>query len=139
LTARWKLQTAAGIDLSPSMHWPGPVVSEEVENDSGPVMVTVQYRIEPPHRDAFLRAMEKVAAERRRDGAFAWDVFQDTADPTRFVETFFFESWLEHLRQHQRVTNADRIVEEQLRQYSSAPPAVTHFVAARPEDDERPR
>jgi quinol monooxygenase YgiN len=102
-------------------------------------MVTVQYRIEPPHRDAFLRAMEKVAAERRRDGAFAWDVFQDTADPTRFVETFFFESWLEHLRQHQRVTNADRIVEEQLRQYSSAPPAVTHFVAARPEDDERPR
>jgi MFS family permease len=136
LTARWKLQTAAGIDLSPSMHWPAPVVSEALENDSGPVMVTVEYRVEPPDRDAFLRAIEKVAAERRRDGAYAWEMFQDTADPTRFVETFFFESWLEHLRQHERVTNADRMLEDHVRKYSQAAPVVTHFVAARPNGDE---
>ena len=29
---RWKLQTAAGIDLTPSMHWPAPV-THEVEDD----------------------------------------------------------------------------------------------------------
>lgn len=136
LTARWKLQTAAGIDLSPSMHWPAPVVSQALENDSGPVMVTVEYRVEPPDRDAFLRAIEKVAAERRRDGAYAWEMFQDTADPTHFVETFFFESWLEHLRQHERVTNADRLLENHVRKYSQAAPVVTHFVAARPDNDE---
>ncbi len=47
LTWRWKLQTGAGIDLTPSMHWPAPVVSHEIEHDRGPVLVTVEYRIDP--------------------------------------------------------------------------------------------
>ena len=44
LTWRWKLQTGAAADLTPSMHWPAPVVSSEVEADRGPVLVTVEYR-----------------------------------------------------------------------------------------------
>ena len=40
LTWRWKLQTGAESDLSPSMHWPTPIVTQEVEGDKGPVMVT---------------------------------------------------------------------------------------------------
>ena len=28
LTQRWKLQTGAGLDLSPSMHWPEPIVTD---------------------------------------------------------------------------------------------------------------
>jgi hypothetical protein len=28
------------------------------------------------------------------------------------VETFLVESWLEHLRQHDRVTNSDRLLQE---------------------------
>ena len=35
LTWRWKLQTAAGIDLSPSMHWRTPVVAKQIEQQSG--------------------------------------------------------------------------------------------------------
>src|SRR5262249_51672583 len=33
LTWRWKLRTGAGIDLTPSMHWPAPVVTHEVEQE----------------------------------------------------------------------------------------------------------
>jgi MFS family permease len=44
LTWRWKLQTAIGIDLTPSMHWLTPVARQKVENDAGPVLVTVEYR-----------------------------------------------------------------------------------------------
>ena len=51
LTSRWKLQTAAGIDLTPSMHWPTPVISHEVEHDQGPVLVTVEYQIDPANRE----------------------------------------------------------------------------------------
>jgi MFS family permease len=130
LTAHWKLQTAAGLDLTPSMHWPEPVVVENVENDAGPVMVTVEYRIDPKHREEFLNAIEKQAHERKRDGAYAWGIFQDTADAGRFVETFFLESWIEHLRQHQRVTNADRVLEQRLMGLLLEPSRVTHLIAA---------
>ena len=37
-----------------------------------------------------------------------WELFTDTEDPEHIVECFMVESWLEHLRQHERVTVADR-------------------------------
>jgi hypothetical protein len=44
------------------------------------------------------------------------------------LETFFVESWLEHLRQHQRVTKADRKLEDQVRRYAQGVPVVTHLI-----------
>jgi MFS family permease/quinol monooxygenase YgiN len=132
LSRRWKLQTAAGIDLTPSMSWPAPIVSGRVENDQGPVMITVEYRINPSDREAFLTALEKLSHERRRDGAYAWGVFEDTAEHNRFIETFLVESWLEHLRQHERVTNADRMLQDQIHRLVQGTPKITHLVAAEP-------
>jgi hypothetical protein len=86
--SRWKLQTGKGIDLTPSMHWPEPVVMKSVAHDAGPVMVTVEYRIDAKDRDRFLTALDAIAAERRRDGAYAWDVVQDMADATLLIQTF---------------------------------------------------
>jgi MFS family permease/quinol monooxygenase YgiN len=134
LTWRWKLQTGAGLDLTPSMHWPAPVVADEVEQDRGPVLVTVEYRIDPANRQEFLAALAKVAEERRRDGAYAWGVFEDTAEPGRMVETFLVESWLEHLRQHARVTNADRVSEDAVRRFQVADaPKISHMIAVEPD------
>jgi Transmembrane secretion effector len=60
-------------------------------------------------------------------------VYEDTAEQGRFVETFVVASWVEHLRQHERVTNADRLQEEVvLRFNSTSEPKVTHFIAAEP-------
>ena len=135
LTWRWKLQTAAGIDLTPSMHWPAPITVRDVEPDRGPVLVTVEYRIDPRHRDAFLTALERLAQERRRDGAYAWGVFEDAAEEGRFLETFLVDSWLEHLRQHERVTHADRVLEEAVdRFHLDGEPKTTHLIAAEPAD-----
>jgi MFS family permease len=131
LTWRWKLQTGAAIDLTPSMHWPAPVATDEIEHDRGPVLVTVEYRIDPRNREAFLGALEKLGYERRRDGAYAWGVFEDAAEEGRMVETFLVESWLEHLRQHDRVTNSDRVLQEVVHRFHiQGAPKVTHFIAA---------
>jgi MFS family permease len=131
LTWRWKLQTAAGLDLTPSMHWPAPVTSQNIESDRGPVLVTVEYRIRPQDRAAFLDAIANLEHGRRRDGAFAWGVFEDSAEEGRMLETFLVESWMEHLRQHERVTNADRVVQEKVDKFHlSGEPLVTHFIAA---------
>jgi predicted MFS family arabinose efflux permease len=133
LTWRCRLLTASRIDLRPSMHWPEPIISVPVEYDAGPVMVTVEYKIAPNDREAFLLAIQQMSRERRRDGAYAWGVFQDTADDGRYIETFLVESWIEHLRQHKRVTNADRVLQEAVFKFQlRGTPKVTHLVAAEP-------
>lgn len=130
VTWRWKLQTGSGVDLTPSMHWPAPITAQEIEHDRGPVLVTVEYRIKPQDRGPFFEALAKVEHERRRDGAYAWGVFEDAADEGRILETFLVESWMEHLRQHERVTNADRLVQEAILKFNLAgAPKVTHFIA----------
>lgn len=134
LTWRWKLQTGAGLDLAPSMHWPAPITTETIDDDRGPVLVTVEYRIRPENRAAFLEAIAKLEHGRRRDGAYAWGVFEDAAEEGRILETFLVESWMEHLRQHERVTNADRIVQEAVERFDvQGDPKVTHFITAESE------
>ncbi len=129
-TRRWKLHSGPQADLTPSMHWPEPVLAGGVEGDAGPVLVTVEYHVSAENRAALLSALARLARERRRDGAYAWEVFQDTAHPERILETFLVDSWVEHLRQHQRVTKADRLVEEHVHHLVREAPRVTHYVAA---------
>jgi MFS family permease len=132
LTWRWQLQTGSALDLTPSMHWPTPVLSQHVESDAGPVLVTVEYRINETNRQAFLRGLDLLSHERRRDGAYAWGLFEDVAEPGGFLETFLIESWLEHLRQHKRVTNADRVLQQHVHRLLKGPPIVVHLIAAHP-------
>jgi hypothetical protein len=128
---RWKLQTGAGVDFTPSMHWPQPVLSHDVEADRGPVLVTVEYFIDPAARDAFVDAISKLAQERRRNGAFEWGVFEDAAQAGRFLETFMLDSWMEHLRQHERVTNTDRRRQDAVNRFQTeGSPRVTHLIAS---------
>jgi NAD(P)-dependent dehydrogenase (short-subunit alcohol dehydrogenase family) len=57
----------------------------------------------------------------------------DTPESKTFMtnqHAFTVASWLEHLRQHQRVTNADRVIQDAIRQFdAAAQPKVTHFIA----------
>lgn len=112
-------------------HWRKPVLIGKVAMDEGPVLVTVEYEIEAKDADEFLEALEKFSRVRRRDGAFRWGVYYDTEHPTHYLETFIVESWAEHLRQHTRLTQADRHLEERLGQFERAPSKVRHFVYAR--------
>jgi len=131
LTRRWQLQSGPAADLTPSMHWPEPVLAAGVNDDAGPVLVTVEYHVPAEHREAFLSAMGPLAHERRRDGGYDWNLFQDSAHPERMIETWLVDSWLEHMRQHRRVTRADQASEERVGRFSREAPRITHYVAAR--------
>jgi MFS family permease len=132
MTRRWKLQAGPVADLTPSMHWPEPVLAAGVDEDAGPVMVTVEYHVPAEHREAFLSAIVSLARERRRDGAYEWNVFQDSAQPEKMIEIWLVDSWVEHMRQHHRITRADRAVEERVERLVREPPRITHYIAARP-------
>ena len=129
---RYQLITGEKLDLTPSVHWPEPTVVIELRPDDGPVLITVEYRIDPMTSGEFAQAMHAVRLSRRRDGAIRWGLFRDTADPSRYVETFVVESWAEHLRQHERVTITDRAVEERARAFhiGDTPPIVSHLIYA---------
>jgi MFS family permease len=131
LTRRFGLGIAEGVDLSPSLHWPVPMQSEGIAPDRGPVMVTVEYRIDPRNTSGFLALLREMRRVRRRDGAFFWETFIDAADPARVLEVFMVESWLEHLRQHERITVEDRLIQERLRACHQGPgePVIAHFAA----------
>ena len=124
--------------LEPSLHWAEPVVARELQPDRGPVVVTVEYRIDPAQAREFVAAMQPVRESCLRDGAIQWHLLNDTSDPSRYVEYFVVESWAEHLRQHERVTIADRAVQDYARSFhvGDRPPVVSHFIA---ENVVRPR
>ena len=129
--ARVPLQGGGELDLTPAAHWPQPVVTGSIEQDRGPILVTVEYRIDPRRTTDFLAALEPLAQARKRDGAFAWGVFRDAAEPDRFLEYFFEEIWAEHLRHHARVTESDREVQARVQEFHKEPepPRVTHYLA----------
>lgn len=133
LAWRFPLDGASRLDLAPSAHWPAPIVDGDIEQDSGPVLVTIEYRVDPAKVPDFFAAMEAMRRIRRRDGAIHWGVYEDTAQPGTVIETFTVESWLEHLRQHDRVTNADRVLQETLRDFHAGdtPPIARHFITRR--------
>ncbi|SDO15527.1 Predicted arabinose efflux permease, MFS family [Filomicrobium insigne] len=132
LTWRAKLNRGETLDLTPSMHWPQPLVSDEATHDRGPVMIQVTYEIAEKDRANFITLMNELSAARRRGGGYGWTLMQDAADPSRFVETWCEVSWLYHLRHHERVTGADHAVQDRILALhrGSDPPVVTHLIRA---------
>lgn len=125
------LRGGESLDLRPAADWPEPDLAAELDADSGPAFITVEYRVELPNADEFVRAMADMRRIRRRDGALQWGLFVDVTDPQRYVEEFLVESWLEHLRQHERATVSDREVQERVRSLHAGPelPRVSHYVS----------
>jgi MFS family permease len=79
--AVYRLPKAEAIDLSPSLHWPAPVVATEPEAARGPVLVTVEYHIDPAKAKAFARAASGLRPIRQRDGAVNWGLFSRPCRP----------------------------------------------------------
>jgi len=117
-------------DLSPWNHWRMPVVVREVGADlhHGPVLVTTEYAVIPEKKAEFVEAIHRYARIRRRDGAYRWGIFRDTEVADRYLEIFLVHSWAEHLRQHERQTQADRELEQRLRSYVAGDPKVRHLI-----------
>jgi MFS family permease len=133
LTWRFKLGSHQVLDFRPSLDWAAPVLAEIPEPDSGPVLVTIEYRVQPDKRVEFVTAMQAVREMRRRNGAYFWELFHDSADPARYIECFMDESWLEHLRQHERVSVADRAIQQHAKQFmvEGASTKSSHWLADR--------
>lgn len=128
----WRVRIAGSeeLDLRPAGHWPAPELAVPVTHDRGPVLVTVEYHIDDADRAAFHRLLGELGRTRRRDGAVIWGVAEDVATPGVHMEYFVTSSWIEHLRQHERVTAEDRALQDRVRALhrNEHAPIVRHFV-----------
>jgi MFS family permease len=125
------LSTDPDEDFTVTRHWEEPSIATPIENDQGPVLITSEYCIDPRRAPEFVTLMQESKRMRLRNGAISWGLFRDTADPRKYVEFFIDESWIAHLRQHERATTADRDLEHRKRAFlvDSKRPRVSHFIA----------
>ncbi|MBB5960695.1 MFS family permease [Saccharothrix tamanrassetensis] len=124
--------TERQLDITPASLWDAP--PEVTDVGSGPVLVTVEWRVSAAKAPAFVEAMRKVGRSRRRTGATMWGLFRDSEAPDLFLETFTVATWHEHLRQHlERGTAVDVEVETAARALAVGAPRVRHLVWAEPE------
>ena len=118
-------------DLTPARILKEPVPAFPVEHQMGPVMVTVDYRIDPARAAEFATVMRESRANRLQMGALSWGLFQDTSEPGHYIEYFLDESWADHLRRFDRFTAADADLRE--RRYAfhvgAEQPKVTRYIA----------
>lgn len=119
------------VDLTPARLLKEPVPAFPIEHERGPVLVTIEYLIEPARAEEFAAVMRETRANRLQKGALSWGLFQDTERPGRYLEYFLDESWADHLRRFERMTAADLALRERRHalHIGSEPPKVSRYVA----------
>jgi hypothetical protein len=71
---------------------------------------------------------------RLRSGALAWRLYEDVAKPERWVELWAVESWTEHLREADRLTEWDRaaLARAAALHRGETPPAASRYLNVQP-------
>ena len=131
LTRHLKVGSRADEDLTPAGLWQAPEVAIPLKPDQGPVVVTVEYHIDPARADEFVAVMRESRRAWLRNGLLAWELFRDISDPGRYMEQFVDESWVAYLRRNDRVSASYAALREQKRAFhlGEAPPRITRCVA----------
>jgi len=130
VTYRVKVALGSEAEVTPGFQLPEIATAIKPHPDDGPVLIQVEYQVDPHRRADFLLAMQAVEPTRRRNGAVSWRVFRDLGEEGRFVERFIIDSWAEYVRLRTRATVADRLTHTALEEFqrSDIPIRVSRFI-----------
>ena len=133
LARPFPLRMGEAEEVTLATRWDDFFVADEPDPEDGPVAVEIGYRIRADQADAFLDAIGRLRAPRRRDGATFWRAYRDLSDPSRYVERFIVTSWADYLHQRSRATQADQELESRARAYLQPGETVSvmHYIAER--------
>lgn len=87
-----------------------PATVVPVQGRTGPVIITIEYRIAAGDILEFLRVMAERRQVRRMNGARRWSLMRDLADPELWIERYHSPTWTEYLRHNHRFTQDDALV-----------------------------
>lgn len=87
-----------------------PATVIPVQGRTGPVVITIEYRIAEEDVSAFLAAMAERRQIRRRNGARRWTLLRDLSDPQLWIERYHSPTWTEYVRHNRRFTHDEAAV-----------------------------
>jgi quinol monooxygenase YgiN len=136
LNRRVRVRMGQEADIVPGAEPPALSLAGEPLPDDGPVLIQLEYQIDPEHRQDFLRAIADVGPTRRRNGATSWRVFRDLGEEGRFVERYVIASWAEYVRLRARMTMADSRLQQRVAafQRDDVPIRVSRLIGVGPHD-----
>ncbi len=93
-------------------------------------MVTIEYQIDPARAEEFSKVMADSRRWRLRHGALHWGMYRDVLDPGRYIEHFLVDSWLDRLRQIERLTAEDMALRDRKNAFhlGAEPPVMRHLL-----------
>lgn len=103
---RHRLSVGLALDVS-AIELPAYTVTHQPADDDGPVLVSLEYDVDPADHGRFAAVMADVRDVRRRTGAYGWSLVFDLAAPTRVVESYHLHTWADYVRQRVRATASD--------------------------------
>ena len=84
-----------------------PEVGLALTMRSGPVVIAIEYGVDPDNARAFYDSMLHLQRVRLRNGSFNWSLSRDIANPAIWTERYQFPTWGDYLRTRDRYTQSD--------------------------------
>ena len=127
---RFPLPAHSDLDLQPLNRVNEPALKLNLQRRSGPIQVTVEYRIDQGDVAEFLTLIDQRRRIRVRDGARRWMLLRDVAEPDIWIESYHFPTWTDYVRSIDRRTVTDDIVIQRLLALhrAAAPPKVQRMI-----------
>jgi hypothetical protein len=101
------LPAVSAEDVQPVDLGDEPEVGLALTMRSGPIVLEIDYYVDPDRARDFYEAMLKVQQTRLRNGGFNWSLARDVTDPSLWTESYHCPTWGDYLRQRARFTQAD--------------------------------
>ena len=115
VAARWLPVSVAPLgSLDPRARMALHPPSVPLQPASGPIIVTIEYRVLAEHAAEFVSVINDLGRLRRRDGARAWSVCQDLDATDLWIERFENPTWTDHLRWRTRPTQSDQAIRQRI-------------------------
>ena len=110
-----------------------PEIALALSPRSGPIVVTIEYRVRPSEARAFFQSISKGARIRQRNGAYGWSISREVNDPELWTERYHCPTWAAYLRQRNRATVEERLHHAQtLKFHTGAEPPRVRRMLERP-------
>jgi len=88
---------------------------------SGPIVVEIEYRVDPDKARDFYGVMMRMQRMRKRIGGFEWSISRDIEDPWLWTERFHCPTWGDYLRMRDRYTQPDQDLQAEAQAFDEAP------------------
>jgi len=110
------------LTIAARLIWPLPAIEQQRDREtpltepetnldltgrSGPIAVSVDYRVPLDKARLFYKAMLEMEPIRHRTGGYDWSLSRDIGDPELWTERYHTPTWHDYLRQRDRLTAAD--------------------------------